>query len=135
MANPAADLEGDANGDGLNSSVDDEFIEIVNYGAESIDISDWIIMDYTMTRFKFPQGTILQSKEFALVFGGGDKDSFSINSSGGLIFTAESNGLGLNNDTDLISLINNRDKVIDYADYSLEDGAHESLTRKEDANP
>ena len=39
LADPAADLAGDANGDGVRGTYDDEFVEIVNSSAGSIDLS------------------------------------------------------------------------------------------------
>lgn len=63
---------GDANGNGTISESDDEFIEIVNKGTEPVNISSWQIKDDETgsgrTRFTFPDNTILQPNEFAVVF-------------------------------------------------------------------
>ncbi len=39
FADPATDLTGDANGDGVRGAYDDEFIELVNGADNSIDYS------------------------------------------------------------------------------------------------
>jgi len=71
LADPATDISGDANGDGVISSSQDEFIEIVNITDHEIDISGWIIYVDTNLRHTFPEGTILRAGCGMVVFGGG----------------------------------------------------------------
>ncbi|AFM12587.1 lamin tail domain-containing protein [Turneriella parva] len=71
----AAGAAGDANGDGSRSSGDDEFIEIINNEASSVDISNWTIKTGTTSpgtlRYTFPASTSLAAGARAVVFGGG----------------------------------------------------------------
>ena len=65
------DDEGDANGDEVRSPASDEFIEFVNSGNTSMDISGWKILQKKMdVVFTFPKGAILRPGEFCVVFGG-----------------------------------------------------------------
>ena len=73
-ADPAAGLVGDANGDGLRSSSEDEFVELLNTGSRSIDLSGWQLSDLgsgESRRFTFPRGALLDPGERVVLFGGG----------------------------------------------------------------
>ena len=73
-ADPAAGLAGDTNGDGLRSSSEDEFVELLNTGSRSIDLSGWQLSDSRTKqnrRFTFPQGVLLSPGERVVLFGGG----------------------------------------------------------------
>src|SRR5215470_11601838 len=63
LADPAGsvpgDLAGDANGDGVRDSSDDEFVEIVNNGPLPLNIGLFTISDAAQTRFTFPAGKII----------------------------------------------------------------------------
>jgi uncharacterized protein (TIGR03437 family) len=95
-------VEGDANRDGVRSSDDDEFIEILNHSQSPVDISGIVVSDATAKRFTFPAGTILAAGSPLVIFGGGapprDDPAFG-NAS---LFTAAS--LGLNDAGDTVSL-------------------------------
>ncbi len=66
-----ADPAHDANGDGIVSSTQDEFIELVNMGVDSVDLSGATLSDGAMVRLKFKSGTELEPGEVLVVFGGG----------------------------------------------------------------
>lgn len=69
---------GDANKDLARSPRGDEFIEIVNTGTGSVNISGWRILERNrIAVFTFPANTILGPGEPAVVFGGVDPAGFS----------------------------------------------------------
>jgi len=71
----ASGAAGDTNGDGSRNSGDDEFVEIINNEASSVDISNWTIKTGTTSpgtlRFTFPASTTLAAGARAVIFGGG----------------------------------------------------------------
>src|SRR3972149_1769301 len=69
-ADPDSTL-GDANGDGLISSTQDEFIEIVNNTGAPIDLSGWAVHDGVGLRHTYPPGRILLNGCSIVVFSGG----------------------------------------------------------------
>ena len=71
-----ADPRSDANGDGHYDWLQDEFVELVNAGTESVDLSGWTISDSVKVRFTFPAGSHLASGGAAVVFGGGKTAAF-----------------------------------------------------------
>ncbi|HEV2801375.1 MAG TPA: lamin tail domain-containing protein [Pyrinomonadaceae bacterium] len=95
-------VEGDANRDGVRSSDDDEFVEILNSSHAPVDISGIVLTDATAARHTFPAGTSLAAGSSIVVFGGGsppfDEPAFG----GSNIRTAAS--LGLNDAGDTVSL-------------------------------
>lgn len=97
-----ANGEGDANGDGTADFSDDEFVEIYNTGASSIDLTDYTLSDGAAMRHTFPAGTILAPNSFITVFGGGTPTGIS-----GLVQTASTGALGLNNGGDTITITDN----------------------------
>ncbi|MFL6278195.1 MAG: lamin tail domain-containing protein [Blastocatellia bacterium] len=127
----ATDLNGDANGDGVRSSSDDEFIELVNRTNDPINIGGYIIRDADAVRFTFPAGTVIPGGESAVVFGGGHPvGAFGNARANGLVFTANG-GLSLNNGGDTISLLTGANQVIESITFgSTEGGANQSLNRK-----
>lgn len=70
-ADPVSSVEGDANNDGSRDGLDDEFIEIINSGNETVCLSGWTISDAMKIRHSFPVGTSLAPGETIVVFGGG----------------------------------------------------------------
>ena len=66
LVDPASDTEGDANGDGVRDTYHDEFIEIVNRGSVTVDISGWETGPAGSERFVFPPGTLLAPGEYAV---------------------------------------------------------------------
>jgi len=45
LADPAAGVEGDANGDGARHTYEDEFVEILNLGPTQVDLAGWRLGD------------------------------------------------------------------------------------------
>ena len=91
----------DANGDGVLSSSEDEFIEIVNIGDVAADLSGAVLSDAFGDRLTLPAGTVVAPGQALLIFGGGslDPDRFpgaAIVTGGGSLF--------LNNGGDSVTL-------------------------------
>ena len=84
-------------------------------------------------RFTFPQGTVLQPGDVAVVFGGGDVRKFHV-PGGAQLFVAEG-GLALTNSGDTVTLADSYGNVVDEMTYGSEGGKDRSLTRAEDGNP
>ena len=112
LADPANGLAGDANADGTRSSAHDEFIEILNYGAGTVDISGWSLTDAAATRHVFPSGTALSPFEFFVVFGGGSPSLTGIHWQ-----TASTGALSLNNSADTVSLLDAGFNIVDRLIY------------------
>lgn len=124
LADPAAGLNGDANHDGVGSSSQDEFVELLNYGSNTVDLSQWTLSDATKVRHIFPSDTLLSPYQYLVVFGGGTPSLPGIQWQ-----TASTGGLGLNNTGDTISL-KNRDVIfIDEILYGSLAGHDESIAR------
>jgi len=87
------DIAGDANGDGIRGSHSDEFVEFFNSDVQPIDISGFEILDKNLaTVFEFPQNSILQPKQFAVVFGAVGTKGFGSNiPAGTLLFAVHEN--------------------------------------------
>ena len=130
----AGDLEGDANGDGVRDSADDEFVEIVNYGAAPLDVGLFTISDSTQIRFTIPAGKVIPPGESAVVFGGGTPTgAFGNASANGLVFTAGTAGLSLNNGGDTITIKDTFAAIVTSVTFgSAEGGANQSITRSPD---
>ena len=71
LADPPPAEAGDANGDGVRSTSDDEFAEIINRSSQAVDLSGWSLHDFTGLRHLFAEGLVLAPGEFFVVFGGG----------------------------------------------------------------
>ncbi|WP_298914184.1 ExeM/NucH family extracellular endonuclease [uncultured Roseobacter sp.] len=128
-ADPAADLTGDANGDGTRSATDDEFIEIVNTGSEEADLSGVTLSDAVGLRHTFADGTILAVGAAIVVFGGGTPTG---DFGGAQVVTASSGSLGLNNGGDTVTLANADGTLIQEVVYGSEGGNNQSVTRDPD---
>ena len=72
LADPAADLPGDANGDGTRSASGDEFVELANVSADTLDLTGWMVGDDEAINFTFPAGYKLPPREIVVIFGSGD---------------------------------------------------------------
>jgi len=128
LADPASGAAGDANGDGVRDSTDDEFVEIVNTSGADADISGWTLADGFNVRHVFPAGSIVLDGCSVVVFGGGlPTGAFGISQ----VQTASSGALGLNNGGDSVTL---NDGVVDVAiaSYGGEGGDNQSLTLSPD---
>ncbi len=132
MADPPDGLAGDANGDGVRDSADDEFVEILNRTDAPFDISGFSISDADAQRFVFPVGTLIPAGEAAVVFGGGHpQGEFGSAGANGLVFS--SGGLSLNNTGDTITLKNSAAAAIESVTFGSGEGnANQSLNRNPD---
>ena len=127
-ADPADGAAGDANGDGFRSSSQDEFIELVNTGATPFDLSGWTLADSTAVRYTFPAGTVLDSQQALVVFGGGTPSG---DYQGALVLALSSDRLDLDNfwDTLTFTAPDGRTLVFSYDASLAED---QTLTRSPD---
>ncbi|MBN1869067.1 MAG: lamin tail domain-containing protein [Candidatus Omnitrophica bacterium] len=124
FADPAADLTGDANNDGVRSGSDDEFIEILNASPAGMDISGWSLADNVSTRHIFPLDTILSPYSFLVIFGGGSPLWPDIHWQ-----IASSGALGLNNSGDTVSLFDDQSTLINQVIYGSIGDKNQSITR------
>ncbi len=120
---------GDANGDGTVSTTQDEFVEIYNNSSSSIDMSGYELSDGNGVRHIFPSGTILLANQAIVIFGGGDVADFT--GVPGLVQTASTGQLGLNNGSDTISISNGSGTTLVSESYSG-GGNDQSLAREPD---
>ncbi len=123
-ADPASGLAGDANGDGVRDFSDDEFVEIVNNSGGAVDISGWTLADGAGVRHTFPAGTVVADQCSVVVFGGGAPTGAFGN---GVVQTASTGALGLNNGGDSLAL-NDGGQDVATASYGNEGGDDQSLT-------
>ncbi len=121
--------QGDANGDGVIHSSQDEFIEIVNSAGIPLDFSNASLRDLVGLRHTFPPGSLVAPGCAILVFGSGTPvGSFG----GSLVQVASSSMLGLNNDGDTLSLYDSNGVEVAAYTYGSEGGDDQSLTRSPD---
>jgi hypothetical protein len=126
---PAADLPGDANGDGSRSPLEDEFIEFFNSGLE-LDISGYTISDADQIRHTFPAGTILPINGVIVVFGGGTPTG---DFGGAIVQTASEGQLNMSNAGDFVTLADaNGNAVLTFDVEPLSNNPNESYTRNPD---
>lgn len=143
LADPPA-VNGDANCDGTNSTTQDEFVEIVNYGDTDQDLSSATLADTTSTRHTFAAGTILEPGETIVVFAGGAVsfdgspalawcNAWPSSVTGVIATTAQ---LGLNNTGDTVTLkAADGVTVIDTMTYGAEGGSDTSVNRIVELDP
>ncbi len=127
LADPGA-VNGDANGDGAISTSNDEFVEIVNNGAEAVDLSGWTLSDAVSIRHTFPSGSEVAAGCAIVVFGGGTPTGAF---GGATAQTASTGQLGLNNGGDDV-ILQNGTTVIAQHTYGSEGGNDQSITRSPD---
>ena len=128
LADPGTS-NGDANGNGVINTSEDEFIEIVNLTGADQDISGWSIHDAVGPRHTFPPGTLVADNCAVVVFGDGP---IGLQFNGAVLQTASTGMLGFNNSGDSIALKNL--EALDQATftYSDEGGMDQSMTRDPD---
>lgn len=118
---------GDANGDGIAHTTQDEFVEFVNDTGSTMDVSGWIVYDGTIDRHTFPPGTMVPDLCAVVLFGGGTPTGTFGNS---LVQTASTGTLGLNNTGDTVVLSTG---AFNQTLYAYSDGSLTvSLTRDPD---
>lgn len=124
LADPATGVAGDANSDGITSSTGDEFIELLNFDLNQIDLSGWFLKDALSTRHVFPAGSLIGANEFLVVFGGGSPNLSGINYQ-----IASTGTLSLNNTAETVSLFNGAGILIDQVVYGSLGGNDQSITK------
>jgi hypothetical protein len=126
LADPADDAPGDANGDGTRSSSEDEFVELVNLSADSLDLTGWMLGDDELINFAFPAGYKLAPRHILVVFGGGDVtgiDGYDADPLVTRVFSAEGMvGNGLANGGEYIVLKSPDGTADTYAAYGTKVG-------------
>jgi hypothetical protein len=129
LADPPDAEEGDANHDGVRHTYDDEFVEIFNAGADTVNLSGWWIADASEVRHLFPDSVrvLLAPGDFVTVFGGGEPSGFGTGA-----WVASTGKLGLNNSEDLVVLVSATGDTVDAHAYGSEGGRNESLIRVPD---
>ena len=132
LYDPPSGSPGDANGDGIRDANDDEFVELVNSSATSLDISGYKLYDadrlsINTANHEFPANTILSPRQAVVVFGGGTPTG---NFGGSLVFAASGQVLNLNNSGDILTIKNNNDSILFTFDVTaLSNNPNESYTR------
>jgi hypothetical protein len=129
LADPAADLAGDANGDGVRDTSDDEFVEVYNRSDQVIDLAGWELRDATAMRHVFAAGSVLSPGQMFVVFGGGVPTGIPSPSD-----VASSGGLSLNNTGETVSLLGPDGVARDVHVYGAEANADQSLIRVPDGS-
>ncbi|MBN1465245.1 ExeM/NucH family extracellular endonuclease [candidate division KSB1 bacterium] len=127
LADPDA-ADGDANGDGVVDTADDEFVEIVNTSDGDLDLSGWTVADAASVRHIFADGTLLRQGGALVLFGGG---SPSGDFGGALVLVASSGSLSLNNTGDTVTLNDGASDVLTET-YGATAGDNQSITRSPD---
>src|SRR5262249_13425648 len=136
------DLGGDANHDGVRSSSDDEFVELVNSTDHDIDISGYQVFARSSgaagdtLRHTFAAGTILAAGTAVVVFGGGAPNPADPVFGGALVLKASTGGLSLSNTGGVVTLRDSAGAIVNIFEYGgatgLSGGANQSLTRSPD---
>ncbi len=128
-------LDGDANGDGVYSQAEDEFIEIINLSTQAIDLSGYKLYDTesfaaSTPNHTFPSGTIVGPGKAIVVFGGGTPTG----SFGGAVVQKSTSGdLNMNNAGDIIYLYNSANKEVLSVDIEpWSNNPNESYSRNPD---
>ena len=139
-----ADLIGDANHDGVRSSSDDEFVELVNSTSHDIDISGYQLLARSSgaasdtLRHTFAAGTILAARTAVVIFGGGSPNPSDIVFGGALVMKASTIGFSLSNTGGIVTLRDSSGAVANIFEYGgatgLSGGSIQSLTRSPDIN-
>jgi hypothetical protein len=111
------DLIGDINGDGIRDGVQDEFVEIVNFGDSPVDISGYTISDAIGVRHVFPEGTIVRPLRSVVVFAGGNPVGIF---GGATVQVATQGSLALNNTGDVVTLAASFGTVLETVQFGAE---------------
>lgn len=127
LADPGSST-GDANQDGVVSTTQDEFVELLNLGSSEVDISGWTLSDKQSVRHTFPAGTVLKPEGCVVVFSGGNPSG---DFGEATVQKASSGSLSLNNDDETITL-HDGSAAQDAVTYGSEGSDDQSLTRDPD---
>ena len=113
----------DANGDGVISTTNDEFIELVNTDIVSYDLTGYTISDKTGVKHTFGAVTIPAGGS-VVVFGGGTPTGIS-----GIAMAASPSGLSLNNTDDIVTLKNPGNATVATYSYGSTTNDDQSIAR------
>jgi uncharacterized protein (TIGR03437 family) len=143
LADPADGLAGDANGDGVRSASDDEFVELVNTTVNDIDLTDYRLLvrnsstNADTVRHVFAAGSVMPACTAIVIFGGGNPNHSNAVFGGAQVTTASSGGLSLINSSGAIILNDPTGAAVNFVSYGGASGlnadANQSLTRSPDA--
>lgn len=128
LADPPVDY--DANGDGVLHYHEDEFVELLNRGDGSLDLSGATISDLVGLRVTLPAGTVLAPGEVLVVFGGGTPREIG---PGVHVFAA--GWMQLNNDGDTVTIRDAGGALLAEVTFGVEAGQDQSLVRATDGDP
>ena len=141
LADPPDGIAGDANRDGVRSSSEDEFLELVNAGSAT-NISDWTVRTRALSgtnetiRHRFAAGTLLMPGEVIVLFGGGDFDPANPSFGCAQVIETSTAGLSLTNGGSAIVIRDAAGGLVTEFSYGgatgLEGGNNQSLTRSPD---
>jgi len=126
LADPASGLAGDANGDGVRDSSDDEFVEFVNFSSVPFDLTGWSISDGLSVRHVFPVSSVVPSLSAVVIFGGGTPTRLFGTS---MVQTASTGSLSLNNIGDTITVKDAGNQIIFSIPYGSSANNDQSLNR------
>ena len=132
LADPPSGDRGDANRDGIQNSYEDEFVEILNTGLDTINISGWQLSDRkpgSKGPFTFPPDTKIAPGEYIVLFGGGDTTKIKSEFEGKIFVDDGRIGGGLTNGGDAVFLITTSSDTIAKAEWGKEGGKDQSLVR------
>lgn len=128
-------LAGDANGDGVYSQAQDEFLEFVNLSASELDVSGYKIYDeenlaISSPNHTIPANTIIPAGGALVIFGGGTPTgSFG----GAIVQTSTSGDFNMNNAGDKVYVHDANDvEVLTFDITPLSNNPNESYTRNPD---
>ncbi|HVQ36775.1 MAG TPA: lamin tail domain-containing protein, partial [Pyrinomonadaceae bacterium] len=141
LADPPDGTAGDANRDGVRSTSDDEFVELVNTTTHDIDISGYQILTRgtgagDTIRHTFASGTILPACTAIVIFGGGNPAAENPAFGGAQILKASTGSLTLINSAGVITLRDQAATILNFVSYGGSTGvdgdANQSVTRSPD---
>ncbi len=130
LADPPMGAEGDVNGDGERDAYDDEFVELKNTGAQSVDLSGWKLRDNVSVRETMPADLRLEPGEKLVVFGGGSPGEFTGLPDDAIVLAGD--GLYLNNGGDVLEVLDHDGEIVDRVRWGSEGGDDKSLVREGD---
>ncbi len=126
LADPSA-VSGDANGDGVISTAQDEFVELINTEQDPVSLAQWTLADLVQVRHVFAEQAVIPGGGLFVVFGGGRPQGIANT------VIASTGTLSLNNSGDTVTLRDATTRLIDSLVYGPEGGKDVSLTRSPDA--
>ncbi len=120
----------DANGDGVASTNDDEFIELINTGTTELDLTGATVSDGISVRVTFFTGTKLVPGQALILFGDGFLEPGGF---GGAFVVSAGHTLSLNNGGDTVTVTAANGETLATATYGR--AVDESLVRAVDGDP